>query len=76
MLTGEPAVRACRWVSGIAGLIRVKALLGRILAASLLPQAKDIPMSASTNDGSYDSGRNHLWPAVVAVILDKKANEI
>lgn len=26
-------------------------------------------MSASNYDGSYDSGRNHLWPAIVAVVL-------
>lgn len=26
-------------------------------------------MSASSHDGSYDSGRNHLWPAVVAILL-------
>jgi hypothetical protein len=26
-------------------------------------------MSASSYDGSYDSGRNHLWPAIVAIVL-------
>ena len=26
-------------------------------------------MSAHAYDGSYDSGRNHVWPAVVAVVI-------
>jgi hypothetical protein len=26
-------------------------------------------MSASSYDGSYDSGRNHFWPAAVAILL-------
>lgn len=26
-------------------------------------------MSASSYDGSYDSGRNHFWPAVVAILI-------
>jgi hypothetical protein len=26
-------------------------------------------MSATSYDGSYDSGHNHVWPAIVAILV-------